>query len=330
MSFKRILSLMDQVRAERVLLLCHQNADPDALCAAFSMSKLLKKIRPKVEIEIASPQGVSKLSKILLDKLPMSIKEEKPRFEQADVIFMLDTNTIRQLGDWSEEIKAAKAPIVVIDHHASHPETEKMATICIFKESSSSTCEIILEFFKELGLKPSQLEAKALFLGIAFDTKHFILANSETFKAVADLVESGINPQKALSLLSLPMDLSERIARLKAGRRARLMRINNWIVVFSHVRSFQASAARALIDSGADVAIVVGQKGDEVRISLRASQEFYKKTNFHLGRDLARPLGEYLHGMGGGHSTSAGVDGIGDFTMVVKRSTRILKEKLKD
>ena len=330
MPFQRIISLLDQAKAEGVLLLCHQNADPDALCAAYAMSKLLEQIRPKAKIEIASPEGVSRLSKKVMEKLPISVKEEKPRFEQADVIFILDTNTIRQLGDWGDEIKTGSAPIVVIDHHASHPETEKMATIYICEESSSSTCEIIFKFFKDLGLKPSQLEAKALFLGIAFDTKHFILANSETFKAVSDLVDSGINPQQVLSLLSLPMDISERIARLKASQRGRLMRINMWITVFSCVRSFQASAARALIDLGAHVAIVVGQKDNKVQISLRANREFYKRTNFHLGRDLARPLGEYLHGMGGGHSTSAGVDGTGDFDAVVKRSTRILKEKLRE
>jgi len=329
MSFQKIISLLDRVKAKRVLLLCHQNADPDALCSAFALSKILSRIRQGIETEIASPEGVSKLSKILVEKLPIKVKKEKPSFKEADVIFILDTNTIKQLGEWSEEVRVAEAPIVVIDHHASHPETEKMATICISEENSSSTCEIIFKFYKELGLKPTQLEAKALFLGIAFDTKHFIVANSETFKTLGDLVDTGINAQEVLSMLSLPMDFSERIARLKAGQRAKLMRINKWIIVFSHVRSFQASAARALIDLGAHVAIVVGQKNDEVQISLRANQEFYKKTNFHLGRDLARPLGEYLHGMGGGHSTSAGVDGIGDFDLVVKRSIKILREKLR-
>ena len=328
MSFREVVSLLDQVKAKRVLLLCHQNADPDALCASFAMSELLEQIRQAVEVEIASPEGVSRLSKKVMDSLPVTVKEEKPRFEGADVIFMLDTNTVLQLGDWSNEIMTAEAPIVVIDHHASHPETEKMSTIYIHEENSSSTCEIVLRFFKGLDLKPSQLVAKALFLGIAFDTKHFILANSETFKAVDYLVDTGVNAKEALSLLSLPMNLSERIARLKAGQRVKLTRINDWIVGFSHVRSFQASAARALIELGAHVAIVVGKKDDEVQISLRANQDFYKSTNFHLGRDLAKPLGEYLHGMGGGHSTSAGIAGTGDFDIVVKRCMRILKQRL--
>jgi len=326
--FQRIASLIDQVKAKHVLLLCHQNADPDALCAAFVFSRLLMHLDRGIEVEIASPEGVSRLSKIILARLPAKILTTKPNFEKADMIFLLDTNTIQQLASWSEEITAVNAPVVVVDHHASHPETEKMAAICVSEEHSSSTCEIIYRFFKELKLKPCQTEAKALFLGIAFDTKHFTLANSETFRAVSDLVDAGVNAQEALSLLSVPMDLSERTARLKAGQRVRLIRINDWIIAFSHVTSYQASAARALIELGAHLAIVAGQKGDEIQISLRANQEFYKKTNFHLGTDLARPLGEYLRGMGGGHSTSAGVNGIGDFDMIVKRSIKLLKEKL--
>ena len=69
MSFQKIASLLDRVNAKRVLLLCHQNADPDALCSAFALSKLLSRIRQGIETEIASPEGVSKLSKILVEKL---------------------------------------------------------------------------------------------------------------------------------------------------------------------------------------------------------------------------------------------------------------------
>jgi len=315
-------------QAKRAVLVCHQNADPDALCSTFVFSKLLERVNQGLQTEIATPEGISRLSKILLERLPIRILTVKPNFEKLDVIFILDTNTVQQLGVWSQEIKSVRVPIVVIDHHASHPETEKMATICISEENSSSTCEIVYRFFKELGLKPSQIESKALFLGIAFDTRHFTLANSDTFRVVSDLVDLGVNAQEALSLLSLPMVPSERIARLKAGQRVKLVRIRDWIIAFSHAGSYQASAARALIESGAHLAVVLGQKGEVVEISLRANQEFYKKTEFHLGRDLARPLGEYLRGMGGGHSTSAGVDGIGDFDMVVKRSVRLLKEKL--
>jgi len=324
---QQITVLMEKCNAKHVVLLCHHNADPDAICAAFAFSKLLERLRPGMSVEAAAAQGPSRLSKFLLNSLPAKLTPE-PRIDEADFIVLLDTNTVQQLDEWAERVRASKAPLVVIDHHASHPETEKMATLSVADENASSTCEIVYRLFKEAGVELAQTEAKALFLGIAFDTRHFVLANSATLKAVADLIDVGVKAEEALSLLALPMDPSERIARLKASKRAKLLRINNWVIALSHVSAYQASAARALISLGAHVAVVAGQRDEKIQISMRASRDFHEKTGVHLGRDVAKPLGDYLKGMGGGHSVSAGVNGAGDIEASLKRCVRLLKEKL--
>jgi len=328
MQIHEIVALIDKLNAKLVVLLCHHNADPDAICAAFAFSRLLRRLKPKLEIEMAAAQGPSRLSKFMLKSLPVKLTAQ-PHIEKADLIILLDTNTIQQLDEWGERVKASNSPLIVIDHHASHPETERLATMCVANEEASSTCEIIYRFFKEAEVKLTEVEAKALFLGIAFDTRHFVIATSTTLKIVADLIEAGVNVQETLSLLSLPMEHSERIARLKAGRRVKLLKLDDWLIALSHVSAYQASAARALIGSGAHVAIVAGQRGDKLQVSLRASQDFHKETGIHLGRDIAKPLGEYLHGMGGGHSVSAGVNGVGDVETSLKRCVRLLKERLK-
>jgi nanoRNase/pAp phosphatase (c-di-AMP/oligoRNAs hydrolase) len=241
---------------------------------------------------------------------------------------MLDTNTIQQLDGLAERVTKTKAPIIVIDHHIAHPETQALCKLCITIEEASSTCDIVYGFYKEQNLKPEPNEAKALFLGMAFDTRHFVLASSATFKAVADLVDSGVNAQEALSMLALPMDFSERVARVKACRRAKIVRVDNWIMAFSHVSAFEASAARALVDLGAHMAAVAGEKGDGIELSLRCTREFTEKTGVHLGRDIAKPLGEALQGQGGGHAMAAGVNGKGDIKAGLKRCLRLLKENL--
>jgi len=322
-----ITRLLDERNAKLVVLLCHINADPDAVCAAFAFSRLIQRLRPSLSVEIAAAQGPSRLSKFMLRSIPAKLTAE-PQIESAEAIVLLDTNTVQQLGDWSGRVKASKAALVVIDHHASHPETERLATLSVADENSSSTCEIVYRLFKEAEVKPTLEEAKALFLGIAFDTRHFVLASSATLKAVADLIDIGVKAEEALSLLSLPMDPSERIARLKASKRTKLLKINNWLIAFSHVSAYQASAARALIALGAHVAVVAGQRNEKIQISMRASRDFYEKTRVHLGRDVAKPLGEYLQGMGGGHSVSAGVNGVGDVEGSLKRCVKLLKEKL--
>jgi phosphoesterase RecJ-like protein len=327
MTFTDITDILDEINASCVLLLCHQNADPDAICSAYAFQSLLTKQRPKATVEIGTGQGISRLSKHILKQIPITVQLQ-PDVEKADVMVLLDTNTIQQIGQLAERVTKKGVPIIVIDHHAVHPQTEQIAKLCITNEGAASTCEIVYDFYKQLNIKPGLSEAKALFLGITFDTRHFILANSSTFKTISELSDIGVNPQEEISSLALPMDFSERVARMKACRRAKLIKIENWIIALSHVSAYQASAARALVDIGAHMAAVAGQKNEKIEISLRCTRDFNQATGIHLGKDIAKPLGEYLQGMGGGHTTAAGVNGTGYVEKGLKRCLRLVKEKL--
>jgi phosphoesterase RecJ-like protein len=327
MPFTEITQILDEINANFAFLLCHHNADPDAVCSAYAFQSLLAKCRPNISTEIGAGQGISRLTKHILKHLPINVNLQ-PDVEKADAIVLLDTNTIQQLGQLAQRVTKSKAPILVVDHHAAHPQTEQIAKICITNEEASSTCEIVYNFYKELNMKPDLNVAKALFLGITFDTRHFVLANSSTFKTISELSVIGVNPQEELSSLALPMDFSERVARMKACRRAKLIKIQNWIIALSHVSAYQASAARALVDLGAHMAAVAGQKNDNIEISMRSTREFNRVTGIHLGRDIAKPLGDHLQGMGGGHATAAGVNGKGNIEKALKHCLRLLKEKL--
>jgi phosphoesterase RecJ-like protein len=327
MTFNEIVKILDETQANRILLLCHQNSDPDAVCSAYALQGLLAEIRPKLTIEIGTGQGVSKLTKNLFSYFPVKVNFQ-PNVENAQAIILLDTNTLQQLDGLTERVSKTKAPIMVVDHHIAHPETEAISKLCIIRDEAPSTCNIIYSFYNEQGIKPNLNEARALFLGIAFDTRHFVLANSSTFKAIADLVDCGVNAQEALRKLALPMDLSERVARVKACRRSKIVRYENWILAFSRVSAFQASAARALLDIGAHVSIVAGNKGENLEISLRCTHEFTEKTGIHLGKDIAKSLGESMQGQGGGHAMAAGVNAKGDVTAGLKCSLSLLREKL--
>jgi nanoRNase/pAp phosphatase (c-di-AMP/oligoRNAs hydrolase) len=278
-------------------------------------------------VKIGTGQGISRLSKHILKRIPITVQLQ-PDVEKANVMVLLDTNTIQQIGQLAERVAKTDAPIIVIDHHAVHPQTEQIAKLCITNEEATSTCEIVYDFYKQLNIKPGLNEAKALFLGITFDTRHFVLANSSTFKTISELSDIGVNPQKEISSLALPMDFSERVARMKACRRAKLIKIENWIIALSHVSAYQASAARALVDIGAHMAAVAGQKNEKIEISLRCTRDFNQATGIHLGKDIAKPLGEYLQGMGGGHATAAGVNGTGYVEKGLKRCLRLVKEKI--
>ncbi|MDG6223760.1 MAG: DHH family phosphoesterase [Candidatus Bathyarchaeota archaeon] len=325
MQIRKITSLIDKLDAKLVVLLCHHNADPDAIGAAFAFDNLLKQLRPNLKTEIGAAAGPSKLSKAVIKAVNVELTDQ-PQIENADLVVLLDTNTTQQLDDWAALLQPAQ-PILLIDHHAPHPETEHISALSVTDETASSTCEIVYRLFKEAKIKPSVASAKALFLGIAFDSRHFILAGSETLKIVAELAQI-VNPRETLPILSLPMDYSERVARLKTAGRMKIVKVNNWLIALSRLSTFQASAARGLVAFGAHVAIVAGEKDGGIQVSFRASHEFFTETGIHMGRDLATPLGEFLGGMGGGHSVSAGANGNGDVNGCLNFCEKLIKQKL--
>ncbi|MCJ7763146.1 DHH family phosphoesterase [Candidatus Bathyarchaeota archaeon] len=327
MTFRKLIKILEKQQASFVLLLCHRSADADAICSAYALQGLLKRFLPNVVTEIGCPQGVNKPSKQLLEHMPI-IVNLKPNIESADVIVLVDMNTIEQLDEVAEVIKQSLSTKIVIDHHAPNFETMKICKLCIIDEKAAANCEIVYKLFSQAKVKPNLNEAKALFIGIAFDTRHFALANSSTLQIVAKLVAQGIDAQETLALFALPIDTSERLAKLKACKRAKILRINGWIIALSHVSAYQAPAAKALVDLGAHMSAVAGQKNGKIELSLRCTRQFTEQAGVHLGKDIAAPLGEYLQGVGVGHAMAAGVSGTGEIEASLKQCLLLLKQKI--
>jgi len=327
MSFKELVQILEQEKASFVLLLCHRSADADAICSAYALQGLLKRFLPNIVIEIGCPQGINKPSKQLLNHMPITVNM-KPNIESAEVIVLLDMNTIEQLDEVADVIKKSPAPKIVVDHHAPSPETMAICKLCIIDEKAAANCEIVYRLFAEANVTPSFNEAKALFIGIAFDTRHFALANSPTFEIVAKLVAEGIDAQETLAQFQAPIDPSERIAKFKACKRAKILKVNGWIIALSHVSAYQAPAAKALVDLGAHMAAVAGKKNGKVELSLRCTRQFYEQAGVHLGVDVATPLGEFLGGVGGGHAMAAGVSGKGEIDIALRQCLVLVKQKL--
>ena len=141
-------------------------------------------------------------------------------------MFFLDLNTIEQLDQVAETIRKSPAPKIIVDHHYAQPMKQpKSAGSASSTRKQLPTAKSVYRLFKQAKAKPDQSEAKALFIGIAFDTRHFALASASTFGIVARLVGTGIDVQATLQEFALPIDTSERLAKLKACKRARIERV---------------------------------------------------------------------------------------------------------
>ncbi len=325
MSFKQLIKLLK--KKTFVLLLCHRSADADAICSAYALQGLLKRFLPDMVVEIGCPQGINKPSKTLLENMPITVNL-KPNIESAEAIILIDMNTIDQLDEVADTIKKSPAPKIIIDHHAPNTQTIEVCKLCIIDQKAAANCELIYRLYEQAKVDPNLNEAKALFVGIAFDTRHFALANSPTFGIIANLVTIGIDAQQTLAQYALPIDPSERVAKLKACKRAKIIKVEGWIIALSHVSAYQAPAAKALVDLGAHMSAVAGKKTDKVEISLRSVRQFNEGTGIHLGVDIAAPLGEYLQGVGGGHAMASGVSGKGEIQDALKQCLKLLKAKI--
>jgi nanoRNase/pAp phosphatase (c-di-AMP/oligoRNAs hydrolase) len=327
MSINQIVDILKEQQATFVLLLCHKSADADAVCSAYAFQTLLKHFLPDLIVEIGAPQGINKPTKQLLENLPITVNL-KPNIESASVIFLIDMNTVEQLDEIVDQLNASIAPLIIIDHHASNSDNKQTCIFCIINEQAAATCEIIYDLYQQAGVQLGLNEASALFAGIAFDTRHFALGDSDTFRIVGGLVNVGVNAQAMLNLFSNPIDNSERLAKLKACKRAKIVKNGEWIIALSHVSAFEASAAKSLVDLGAHMAAVAGKKAGKLEVSLRCNRDFSEKTGIHLGKDVSMPLGELLGGVGGGHAMAAGVNAKGAVDDALGKCLKLLKEKM--
>jgi nanoRNase/pAp phosphatase (c-di-AMP/oligoRNAs hydrolase) len=312
-------------KAKSVLIIGHQNSDPDAVCSAYALTVLIRRLNRKTSVTFASPAGVSKMSKQVLDTVPLEVTEQ-PEIAGMDLIITVDTNTLQQLGELQEPVLKSGKLLVMIDHHAPHPENTRTAGFVICDDRATSTCEMILEMYRQAHLVPSRLVCQTLLVGLLVETGHLSIATRRTFESAYFLVRGGADPEAARDVTRATMDESERIARIKSAQRVRMDRVGKWIVGMSEVGSYHASAARALIALGAHVAIVAGKRNDDLTVSFRATKEFSSETGMHIGTDLANPLGARMNGMGGGHATAAGANVKGNVNDALKISLALVRE----
>jgi phosphoesterase RecJ-like protein len=302
----------------KVIVLCHHNADPDALGAAQGVKELVEALTGSEPI-IVIPDDASVLSRNIASTLDIKLDETKA--QAADTYIVVDTGSLNQLGGWETPLKETDARIVFIDHHLPDSEMYELSTLYLVDPDASSASEIVYRIYVHYDVTPTETTSAALLAGIAYDTKHFSLGGPETFQIISSLLEEVGDVSRIKDLLSISFKQSEKIARLRAGQRAEVEFVGDWVLAFSHLGSFQSSGARALLSMGADVAVVVGEDKGMLRASFRSKNQFHRLTGIHLG-EMVSIFASRFNGSGSGHPTAAGFNGKGsieDFVKYVKK-----------
>jgi len=306
--FNRLLDYHD------ILFLCHRNADPDAVSSAFALSEAIGGTVGLVD-------GCNRVASLLVDKLQIDVVES-PDPADYEITLVVDTSTSAQLND----IQLSR--YCVIDHHATTALTENADFYLHY--NATSTAEIVFKVLRCMGAPIMRRTALGLMTGIITDTGHFKHATPDTFKTMAEIIEtSGVEYAEVIEMMaSTPQDISMRIAMLKTAARAEAERVGDWLIVTSHVSSFGGSASSMLINVGADVAFVATSSNGTTRVSGRAKRDAVN-AGVNLGQ-IMEEISKPYQGTGGGHAGAAGIDVIADMDEILSKCKDRVREFLKD
>lgn len=284
------------------LILLHGNADPDALASAFAIKSTFP------EAVIGVPGGLDRVSKVLSKTLGIEALEEVDPSDKR--LLILDTSGPEQLN-----VSVDLGSAIVVDHHTRNAKWEN-ARLYYCDDSKSSCSEIVFELLKTAGKKVDRSIGLALMFGMLTDSGYFKFARASTMATFAELMSvNNVQMDEVMGLVDLETDISERISQLKGAQRLKYWKAGRYIVAMSQGSAFEASVCKSLISLGADVAFVGSQRGDQFRISARATQAIVRK-GVHLGRLLGDVGSETTNG-GGGHPGAAGITGVGDVEAIL-------------
>ncbi|MFW9830676.1 MAG: bifunctional oligoribonuclease/PAP phosphatase NrnA [Candidatus Thorarchaeota archaeon] len=323
---QKFLPTLLQVTKESVGLILHQSADPDAIGSAAALAQLLKQSR-EIKVQIFA-ESLNRSAKNVAEAFNVELADPKDLVTHSTLV-LVDLNNLEQMGTLTQDLPKEGVTMFCIDHHVPHQTLPEFVDFLLYDDQVRSTAELVFQLWEASEHSLSADCATLLASGLVYDSRHFYIANNAAFEHFATLLRYGADYEHVLKLLSTPLDKSERIARLKAAKRVVVYDEFNLLIVATMIRAYEASACRALIGVGADIAIVCAGKKDEVRISARCTTTVNRELGLDLAKDVMEPLGELIGGAGGGHPTAAGANGKASSDHALGLALQLLRKTLK-
>ena len=106
---------VDPAKLRRAAIVCHRNADADAYLSAFALSGLIRRLAPDCSNVIATPGGMTTLTKKLSARFAHETVEWSD--EEFDIFVAVDVGDEELLDEWKEKMRSSPAVKVLVDHH---------------------------------------------------------------------------------------------------------------------------------------------------------------------------------------------------------------------
>ncbi len=285
-------------RASSVVVCAHVRPDGDAIGSVLALTLALR------------DAGIPAIPTLADDREASSTYEWLPGFglyvpaadlEVPSVFIALDTPIPERLGV-ARELADAAGALLVIDHHW---DATSYGTLNVIDREAAATGQIVWRLLEALEIRPTPEIAVCCYTALITDTGRFQYQNTtpEVLRDAADMLETGVDASEVARRVYQSRSVGS--LAIEARAMSRLTVANSGEVAYAWITDgdFEETGARpeeaehlpdaVRVLDGIEVAVLMRERGDEVRVNLRA------KTTFDVG-EVARRLG------GGGHKAAAG------------------------
>lgn len=210
--------------SDEVYVMGHHNEDYDAFGAAMGIACMARSLGKKVHIVLSEMnEGIDRIVDLVrkdeayegLFLRPGDITETP---SLSSLLVVVDAHIPHILADPALLERIPK--VVVIDHHRRSEHFIKNPLLVYIETASSSASELVTELLMYFGdnIRPTRLDATALYSGVVVDTKNFnVGAGVRTFDAAAYLRRAGADPVLVRTLFQSDYETTVSLARAKAN-----------------------------------------------------------------------------------------------------------------
>lgn len=306
-------------KAKRMALIAHISPDGDTVGATLALRLAFLSLGKAVDVIC---DGDVPQSMRFLPGVDAFLKPEQAQ-GPYDTAIAVDVSDRSLLGK-SEAVFDSAQVRMVIDHHATNPHYGDVNEI---RGDECSCCVLAYDVISALGITLTVEMGTCLMLGLSTDTGHFQYpyTTPKALRVGAALLELGVDVS----------NMTRRLYRTSSRQRVAITRIayqnmrfeldGRVGVIMLSQKDFEAAGCTpfetgglvnlALEVEGVRMAILATERGDEVKLSLRAVEP-------DTVNDIAGRFG------GGGHAQAAGCSFACDMDDAVRQVLAAMEEKL--
>jgi len=311
-------------RHKRFLITAHVNLEGDSLGSELAAKELIEGLGK--EAVIVDSDAVPDHYKFL--PKADQVTDTVPKGFTFDAVLVVDCPNLKRTGSVAAIIKAAKVPVINIDHHVSN---EKFGDVNWVEPDASSAGEMIFRLYKAMGRKMTKEVALSLYVAILTDTGSFNYDNTTavTHEITGELLAYGLAP--AL--------VSERVYEQRSIKDVRLLSlVLGTLAVNKDGDIASLELTRDMVEkTGADITKAEGfinyaRSLDKVKVAVLFKEEMENKGEIKVSfrskgsadvNAIAAVFG------GGGHVKASGCVVKGTLAEMKKKVLAKIEEKLR-